>query len=163
MQIRAARAGEYEAVGDLVVEAYRSIGGEPDWYLERMRDTARRARSVPVLVAVDAAGTIVGTVTYVPGPGTPYSDVERHDEAGMRAFAVADPARGRGIGRQLLDAVIDRARADGRLGVAIVTRPRMVAAQRLYESAGFVRAPEQDEMFAPDEWLIAYRLRFDEG
>ena len=28
---------------------------------------------------------------------------------------------------------------------------------------GFVRAPEQDETFAPDEWLLAYRLRFDEG
>ena len=28
---------------------------------------------------------------------------------------------------------------------------------------GFVRAPDEDETFAPDEWLLAYRLRFDDG
>jgi ribosomal protein S18 acetylase RimI-like enzyme len=158
--VRPVRADEHDRVGDLLVEAYRAIGGEPDWYLERMRATTRRAAEVPVLVAVDAHDAILGTVTYVPGPGTPFSDVERDDEAGIRAFAVAPEARGLGIGRLLVGAVLDRARADGRSGIAIFTRPRMTAAQRLYESMGFVRAPEQDETFAPGEWLLAYRLRF---
>ena len=159
--VREIRAAEHDRVGDLVVEAYRTVGGEPDWYLERMRETTIRASTVPVLVAVDGHDQILGTVTYVPGPGTRYSDVEREDEAGIRAFAVAAEARGRGIGRLLVGAVLDRARADGRGGIAIVTRPRMTAAQALYESMGFVRAPEQDETFAPGEWLLAYRLRFD--
>jgi GNAT superfamily N-acetyltransferase len=158
--IRPVEADEHARVGDLVVEAYRAVGGEPDWYLELMRDTAGRAATVPVLVAVDAEGTILGTLTFVPGPGTPYSDVERDDEAGIRAFAVAPEARGEGIGRRLVAAAIERARAEGRGGVAIVTRPRMTAARSLYASMGFVRAPEQDETFAPDEWLLAYRLRF---
>ena len=161
VRIRVVHPDEYDAVGDLVVEAYREVGGEPGWYLERMRDTATRSAAVPVLVAVDDDGVLLGTVTYVPGPGTRYSDVERDDEAGMRAFAVASAARGRGIGRALLEAVLERARADGRRGVAIFTRPRMVGAQRLYESAGFRRAPEDDETFAKGEWLIAYRIRFD--
>ena len=161
--VRPVREEEHRRVGELLFEAYQSVGGEPGWYLERMRETTKRAGAVPVLVAVDARDAILGTVTYVPGPGTPYSDVEREDEAGIRAFAVAPEARGRGIGRLLVLAVIERARAEGRRGIAIFTRPRMTAAHALYESVGFVRAPEQDEMFAPDEWLLAYRLRFDEG
>ena len=161
--VRPVLADEHRRTGELVVEAYRGVGGEPDWYVERMRETAKRAAIVPVLVAVDAGRTILGTITYVPGPGTPYSDVEREDEAGIRAFAVAPEARGRGIGRLLVEAVIERARADGRRGIAIFTRPRMTAAHGLYESMGFVRAPDQDEEFAPGEWLLAYRLRFDEG
>jgi GNAT superfamily N-acetyltransferase len=161
--VRPVRQDEHDRVGELLFEAYTAVGGEPDWYLERMRETTRRAAAVPVLVAVVADGAILGTVTYVPGPGTRYSDVEREDEAGIRAFAVAPEARGRGIGRLLVDAVIERARTDGRRGIAIFTRPRMTAAHALYESMGFVRAPDQDETFAPDEWLLAYRLRFDEG
>jgi len=161
--VRPIRPEEHDRVGELLFDAYAAVGGEPDWYLERMRETTKRAEAVPVLVAVDAEGTILGTVTYVPGPGTPYSDVEREDEAGIRAFAVAPEARGRGVGRLLVDAVIERARADGRGGIAIFTRPRMTAAHGLYESMGFVRAPDQDETFAPGEWLLAYRLRFDEG
>ena len=150
-------------MGDLLFEAYTAVGGEPDWYLERMRETTKRAAAVPVLVAVDAQDAILGTVTYVPGPGTPYSDIERDGEAGIRAFAVAPEARGRGIGRLLVAAVIERARAERRHGIAIFTRPRMTAAHALYESMGFVRAPDQDETFAPGEWLLAYRLRFDEA
>lgn len=161
--VRPIRDDEHVRVGDLLFAAYTAVGGEPDWYLARMRQTPKRAAAVPVLVAVDAEDTILGTVTYVPGPGTAYSDVEREGEAGIRAFAVASEARGRGIGRLLVDAVIERARTDGRRGIAIFTRPRMTAAHALYESMGFVRAPERDETFAPDEWLLAYRLPLDEG
>lgn len=80
--------------------------------------------------------------------------------ASMRVLAVAPDAQGQGVGRELVEAVIARARADGRGGLAIYTRPSMVAAHRLYASLGFEREAVADWQFAPGEWLWGYRLRF---
>ena len=158
-QIREARADEYEAAGELTVIAYAAIEGETDvGYVPELRDVASRAVAVPVLVAVDSDETLLGTVTYVPGPGA-YSESEKEDEAGFRMLAVAPWAQGRGVGRALVQACIDRARGDGRRGIAILTRPSMRTAHALYESMGFERAPDDDWEFEPGEWLWGYRLR----
>jgi GNAT superfamily N-acetyltransferase len=112
-----------------------------------------------VLVAVDTDGAILGTVTYIPGPG-PLAESERDDEAGFRVLAVDPAAQGRGVGRALAEACVARARTAGRAGVAILTRPSMRAAHRLYESMGFVRDRADDWEFEPGEWLWGYRIRF---
>jgi ribosomal protein S18 acetylase RimI-like enzyme len=57
-------------------------------------------------------------------------------------------------------ACVERARQDGRAGVAILTRPSMAAAHRLYESIGFVRDPSRDWEFEPGQWLWSYVLTF---
>jgi len=158
--IRAARPEEFAAIGEIVVAAYRTLGTEPSDYVEYLRDTAARAEAGVVLVAVDEAGAVLGTVTYVPGPGTPLSEIERENESGFRALAVAPATHGQGVGRALVEAVIQRARAEGRVGVAMYTRPAMQAAQHLYESLGFSRQPADDLSFAPGEWVWAYRLQF---
>lgn len=158
--IRVARPDEFEPIGKIAVDAYRRLeGNSVDGYIDEIRDTAARAELVPVLVAVEDDGTILGTVTYVPGPG-PLAERERDDEAGFRVLAVDPAAQGRGIGRALADACIERARREGRAGVGILTRPSMTAAHRLYESMGFVRDPSDDWEFLPGEWLWGYRLRF---
>jgi len=160
LTIREARPAEFEAIGRLAVAAYRSLGPIPEPYEDELLQTALRAAAVPVLVAVDEDGALLGTVTYVPGPGTPYSEHERDDEAGMRVLAVAPSALGRGIGRALAEAVLARARDTGRGGVALYTRPSMTAAHQLYASLGFRRVPDADWQFEPGEWLWGYRLRF---
>ena len=66
--IRRARPDEYATVGDLVVEAYRTLPDPHDHYEARLRDVATRAVTSVVLVA-ESDGRLVGTVTYVPGPG----------------------------------------------------------------------------------------------
>ena len=160
--IRDVRPDEYEALGELTVRAYASIPGETDdGYHPYLRDVARRAASVPVLVAVDDDGRVLGGVAYIPGPGTPYSESEASGEAGFRTLAVDPSARGRGIGRALAEACIARARAEGRDGVGIYTRPAMLIAHRLYESLGFERDPARDWEFDPGEWLWSYVLRFE--
>jgi ribosomal protein S18 acetylase RimI-like enzyme len=73
-------------------------------------------------------------------------------------LAVALGARGRGAGRRLVEACIARARADGRPGIGIYTRPFMTTAHRLYETFGFRRESRLDWEFAPGEWLWAYEL-----
>ena len=157
--VREARPDEYEALGEICVLAYDGLETYTD-YLAEVRDVARRAAVVPVLVAVEPDGTLLGSVTYVPGPGSEYAESEAADEAGMRMLAVAPWARNRGVGRALVEAVIARARAEGRAGIAIYTRPFMLAARHLYEGLGFRRDPSFDWEFAPGEWLWGYRLRF---
>ncbi len=160
--IREVRPEEFEALGELTVRAYAAIPGETDvGYHDELRDVARRAAHVPVLVAVDADGRVLGGVSYVPGPGTPYSESERPDGAGFRTLAVDPTAAGRGVGRALAEACIARARADGRQGMAVCTRPAMTVAHRLYESLGFRRDPARDWEFEPGEWLWSYVIRFE--
>ena len=160
-EIREARSEEYESLGEIGALAYGALEGESDLgYLDEVRDVVTRAGSVPILAAVDANGTLLGSVTYVPGPGNQYSELERPDEAGFRMLAVAPWAQGRGVGRGLVEAVLARARAEGRAGVAIYTRPVMRAAQHLYGTLGFAGADAGDWEFEPGEWLWAYRLRF---
>ena len=150
------------AIGELTVAAYLTNEGDTDiGYHAELRDVARRARHCPVLVAVeDDTGAIVGTVTYAPGPDNPFAEIERDDEAGFRMLAVAPSSQGRGIGRALATACVERARAEGRGGLAIFTRPAARSAHALYDSMGFVRDPERDWEFEPGEWLWAFALRF---
>jgi ribosomal protein S18 acetylase RimI-like enzyme len=156
--IREARPEEYAVIGELTVTAYASTGEIVEDYADELLDVAKRAREVPVLAAVDdQTGQLLGTATYVPGPG-PFHEGDFGQAASMRMLAVAPEAQGRGIGRALVEACIDRARTEGRPGLALHTRPVMTAAQRLYESLGFRRVPELDWAFDPGEWLWAYRL-----
>lgn len=158
-EIRRARPAEYEAVGEICVLAYGALEGETDLgYHDELRNVAGRAVLVDVLVAAEPDGALLGTVTYVPGPG-PLAESEREDEAGFRMLAVAPWAQGRGVGRALVEACIERARANGKAGLAIYTRPSMRMAHRLYESIGFARDKASDWEFEPGEWLWGFRLR----
>jgi ribosomal protein S18 acetylase RimI-like enzyme len=65
---------------------------------------------------------------------------------------VVDPAaRGTGIGRQLTEACIDRARRDGARLIALHTSPAMVVALAMYLKMGFVL-----ERRVPDRFGVTY-------
>jgi GNAT superfamily N-acetyltransferase len=156
-EIREARPDEYEAAGELCAVTYAAFGELDTSYLDEVRDVRHRAESVPVLVAAEHDGTLLGTVTYVPGPG-PFAETEREGEAGFRMLAVAPWAQGRGVGRKLVATCIARARGEGRTGIAILTTPEMLVAHRLYETMGFVRDPSRDWEYLPGKVLWSYRL-----
>jgi ribosomal protein S18 acetylase RimI-like enzyme len=164
LTIRPVRPAEYEALGELTVAAYRSVpdhGSTSRTYEETLRNVAARARDAAVLVAVDGGGALLGGVTYVPGPG-PLAELELDGDAGIRMLAVSPAAHRRGIGRRLVEACIDRARADGRRRIVLHTDPAMTAAQALYGGLGFVRAPGLDGL-VPAVSLMAYTLDLDAG
>lgn len=159
--VRLARDDELEAAGDLVVAAYRTHRDmeDGDGYLAHVRDARGRATEVDVLVAVDADGRLLGCVSHVRDHTSAYAEVERPGEAGFRMLGVDPEARGLGVGRALVEACIERARAAGRTGLVIVTAPSWTDAQRLYERIGFRRAPDRDFEPVPGIRLWAYELR----
>jgi GNAT superfamily N-acetyltransferase len=109
-----------------------------------------------VLVA-ERDGRLVGTVTYVRGPG-PYAEGDDPDAAWIRVLAVDPEEQGRGIGTALTAACVQRARADGRRRVVLHTGDTQFAAQRIYANLGFVRQPDLDDLVEDEFWLRAWTL-----
>ena len=66
--------------------------------------------------------------------------------------------RGHGLGRRLLATALDWARANDARVVRLDTAEGMVAARRLYESAGFVQLPDP-ELPRQGQQRLAYELR----
>jgi ribosomal protein S18 acetylase RimI-like enzyme len=155
--VREALPGELAEVGEIRVDAYRAGGFlAPDSaYAPVLRDLGA-AGDGTVLVAVDGS-RILGTVTlqFSPNGGQAGAD---DDEAQIRALAVAPDAQGQGAGSALLQAAITRAAQRGARHLVLLTQPEMLAAQRLYQRAGFRRLPERDWSPAPGHTLLAYVL-----
>jgi ribosomal protein S18 acetylase RimI-like enzyme len=164
--VREAVPAEYDAIGEATAAAYSVFPGAADYpdYMAELRDVARRAQDCPILVALDAAtGQVLGGAAYVPGPGNRYAELERDGEAGIRMLAVSPEAQGRGAGRALLEALMARARAAGRTGIALYTLDTMTVAHRLYASAGFRRDPSRDWDVEPGLILRCFSIAFADG
>ncbi|WIY02731.1 GNAT family N-acetyltransferase [Amycolatopsis mongoliensis] len=159
VEIRPPRPEEYAAAGEVTVQAYDVDGHLADdvGYDAMLRDVASRAELAEVLVAVDSAGEVLGTVTVV-RPGSPYAEISRPGELEFRMLAVAPSARGRGVGEALTRAVLERARALGIRRVVLSSLDRMHSAHRLYERLGFARLTERDWQPFPHISLIAYQI-----
>jgi ribosomal protein S18 acetylase RimI-like enzyme len=157
--IRDARADEYAVVGELRVNAYRSLGLLPEGsgYADRLR-VFGFGDDCTVLVAADEDGNgILGTITLE--PFDPASELAKDDTEGdIRAFAVAPGAQGLGVGRMLLLAVIEYAQKRGLRRLRLCTQPAMRAARHLYETTGFSRTPELDFEPVPGVTLQSYEL-----
>jgi ribosomal protein S18 acetylase RimI-like enzyme len=162
--VRPVLPAEFAALGDMTVAAYRAVpgGSTSAGYEETLRDVATRALEAEVLVAVDTDGTLLGGVTYVPGPGS-YAEFHGDGEAGVRVLAVAPAAQGRGVGRRLMSECIRRATAAGKARIVLHTTASMTAAQGLYATLGFERAPDRDLAPSPRTHLLAYTLALTES
>lgn len=159
VEIRPVLPAEYDTVGALTATVYTDVLGSiiSDEYRAELRDVARRAREAVVLVAADETGRLLGSVTYVPGPGR-YAEFDGAGEAGIRMLVVDPQVQRRGVGTALVRACIDRARAGGRSLIVLHTVEEMPAARRLYERLGFRRAPLRDIHLGSGAVLVGYEL-----
>ena len=134
--MRLARADELPAIGRLTADVYVAEGfvGADNPYLLVLLDAAGRAANAQVWVA-ELAGEIVGTVTFCP-PGSSYRQAASDSEGEFRMLAVADSARGRGIGRRLVEQCFALCRAHGLDGLVLVSQDDMRAAHRVYAASG---------------------------
>jgi ribosomal-protein-alanine N-acetyltransferase len=82
-------------------------------------------------------------------------------EADVQTVAVAAEEQGRGTGRLLLSALIDRARDRGAGAVHLEVRADNVAAIGLYEAAGFIPDGRRRDYYGrgQDALLMSLRLR----
>jgi ribosomal protein S18 acetylase RimI-like enzyme len=144
VRVRAVEPSEYERVGELTVAAYAALPVDHLWggYDEEMRRVAERVEQAEVLVA-ELDGRVVGAVTYVSEPGSPWLEWSEPGEAQIRLLAVDGMVQGRGIGEALVRACVERARAQG-LTIILHTTNHMPAAQRLYTRMHFTRRPDRD-------------------
>ncbi|GAA1440568.1 hypothetical protein GCM10009602_13600 [Nocardiopsis tropica] len=157
MIVRRVLPDEMNAVSELRVMAYTADGlvNVNPAHVEALRLLGADGRG-EVLVAADDE-RLLGTVMFE--PWSPESEIARNaDEAEMRAFAVSPGARGLGVGRALVNALVDRAREEGISRLLVSALPEMVAAQYVYRARGFRRAPDRDLSPLPDVELLTYEL-----
>lgn len=158
--VRPARPDELDEVGRLTVEVYVADGHAKaaGTYAAELADAAWRARDAELLVAVDAGGTVLGTIT-VCLPGSPVADMSHPGELEFRMLAVARDARRRGVGEALVKSVLRRAAEIGAHSVVLCSAQGMHAAHRLYTRLGFRRLPERDWEPVPGMTLLAFGAR----
>lgn len=135
IEVRTATADDWPGIWPIwraVVEA----GDTYVWEADAMTEAgARAAWMLPppaeVLVATDD-GVVVGTAEIRP------NQVGRGSHVANASFMVSPACAGRGIGRALADAVLERARAAGyramQFNAVVATNTRAIA---LWESIGF--------------------------
>lgn len=90
-----------------------------------------RSHSGPRLVA-ESGGEVVGWATL-----TPVSDRCCYSGVGENSVYVAASARGRGVGRTLLDQLVERAEADGYWTIQTGVFPENEASVALHLACGF--------------------------
>ncbi|MFI5906809.1 GNAT family N-acetyltransferase [Dactylosporangium sp. NPDC051541] len=159
LQVRLVTAADYDDVARITVAAYRADGqlaASPEYALV-LGDVARRASAADVLVAEDG-GVVVGAVAFTLAGGE-YAEVARDGEAEFRTLAVDPAAQGRGVGRALVQACVDRAAALGCRDLVIGVRNSNLGALALYERFGFVRDEPLDWSPVPGVNLLGLRLK----
>ncbi len=143
-------------IGDLLNEAYVEDGHTSRAGAESVfAPGAVRARGM-LLCARDGVGMLRGMVVVVEA-GSVAARLAQDGEVEMHLLAVSKASRGRGIGRALVEASIEEARRRGASRMLLWTQPRMVAAQALYRSSGFVRLPEKDFSRSDRAFLVFQR------
>lgn len=156
VEIRLIEPSELEEVGELTARTYLAEDMAGEDYAEVLRDVETRAAHATVLVAL-LDGGLAGSVTVATRGGR-YAEGYEAGTAIIRML-VTDPVfRGAGVGTALVQAALDRARADGCTEVRLSTQESMTAAHRIYERMGFTRTPELDWRPFPELLLWTYAL-----
>lgn len=135
-------------IGQLTALAYLSDGlvDQAHPYIPQLKDAKARAEAADLLMMTDGAdgtGLVVGTITVVP-PGSDFAELAGESEFELRMLAVSPLERGRGIGRKLVRAAMDRAVDQGAERIVLSTMESMSIAHKLYEQMGFTRRPYLD-------------------
>jgi GNAT superfamily N-acetyltransferase len=148
VHVRPIEDGDREAVRDLVLAGLADRWGtDADPTLNRdLDDLATAYPGSTTLVAVTADGAVVGTGTIVPRSAA---------TAEIVRMSVVRSRRGAGVGRMIVDALIEVARdAEPPVRrVVLETTATWHDAIRFYERCGFVITHHADGAFGRDAWF----------
>jgi predicted N-acetyltransferase YhbS len=169
VRVREAHRSDRRAVRGVLLAAYREYAAvlPPAVFGPYLADILDLDARVPAgrLLVAEHGGRVVGAVTFYEdaageGLGWPAG------WAGLRALGVDPAVRGHGVGRALVDACRERARAARAPVLCLHTAAFMAAAVAMYEAMGFRRAPSFDfeaaghlrHGAAQPVQILAYRL-----
>lgn len=152
--VRNASADEFKVIGELMVHAYSTLEGflkpdeHPHYYntLSNIGELQKKP-GAELIVAISSTGEIDGAVVFfgdMAQYGSSGTATREKNSAGFRFLAVSDKARGKGVGKLLTHACLDRARKLGLKQVIIHTTMAMLNAWKMYEKIGFKRSQELD-------------------
>lgn len=160
IQIRNFHPNERNAVDAVVRGAWAELIGlmpQGDQLAARLGSLTEHADQSEVIVA-ELNGQIMGTVGYVaahqPKPGFFQADWQM-----VRMLSVAPGHRGLGLGKQLLEECIARAKRDDAPVIALHTTSVMKAARRLYSELGFEEIKELPLLFGVPCALYTKNIR----
>ncbi|MNO87105.1 N-acyltransferase YncA [compost metagenome] len=151
--IRDASDADLPGIRDIYNDAVRNttaIWNEIEVDLDNRRDwfAGRRQQGFPVLVA-EEGGEVVGYASY-----GPWRNFDGFRETVEHSVYVRDDQRGKGIGPQLMQALIVRARVQGLHVMVAAIESGNAASIRLHERVGFVttgQMPQVGQKFG--RWL----------
>jgi predicted N-acetyltransferase YhbS len=167
--IRRAAPDEISEIEAVCAAAYAEFRSEVplsifEGYIDDLHRLSDHWDEAEVLVA-EVGGRIAGSVLFYADASTEGLGLPR-GWSGFRKLAVHSRNRGRGVGRDLIQACIDRARGRHAPTIGIHTASFMHAARRVYEQIGFRRCAEFDLGASAlglgdagsDVSIVAYRL-----
>ena len=133
LTVRIASSADAEAVGQLLHD-FNSEFGEPTPGPDRLAERIRRLLAVGDTTIL-LGGTGPDGVAVLRFRAAIWSDAP---ECYLAELYVVPQSRGRGLGRSLMEAAIEAARARGADHMDLGTSEDDVAARSLYESLGFI-------------------------
>lgn len=153
LEIRDILPAEHAALGALMVRVYSALDGfpkpdeQPAYYALLAGIGAFAGQPGTGLLVALERGTLLGGVVFVADMaryGSGGTATQERDAAGFRLLAVDPAARGRGVGKALMERCIELARAQGRRQVILHTTQAMRTAWGMYERRGFRRSEDLD-------------------
>jgi ribosomal protein S18 acetylase RimI-like enzyme len=132
---------DLEAVSSLIA-AFRSWWGKEEPSLEQMRETVRALLSDPNTEFLLAAPNEASPAAGVCQLRYRLSVWTGTDDCWLEDLYVEDGARGSGLGRALVDAAFQRAKARGCRRIELDVNEQNTAALAFYESLGFTAEPK---------------------
>lgn len=138
--LRDATPGDFTSIASISVAAYQEYAnyltvGNWQKMQQSLSNVSLTAKTADFIVA-KLEDDVVGAVAYYPlGRSNP--KFFQSSWASLRLLAVAPNYRGKGIGRLLTQAGIERAKKDNAAGIGLYTSELMTTAQKMYGKLGF--------------------------
>ena len=154
--IRNAVPSEFEKIGKLMVQVYSQLEGfpteleQPNYYkmLANIGELTNKPET-ELLVAISSDEKIMGGVVYFSDMqyyGSGGIATKEQNASGFRLLAVDPLARGKGIGKLLINECILKAKDKNHNQVIIHSTMAMQIAWKMYENLGFKRSEDLDFM-----------------
>jgi ribosomal protein S18 acetylase RimI-like enzyme len=134
VRIRRAEPDDLESLTPLF-EAYRRFYEQPANLAKSRRFLGERlAKDDSVIIVAEEEGSLLGFTQLYPL----FSSTVCRRVWQLNDLFTIESARGRGVGRALMEAARNHAIATGASGIELATAHTNLPAQRLYESLGYV-------------------------